>query len=499
LTKTLFTAAAASNYVGIFIGKNAALLLVFIILSLCFIITKPAFSSAYPTENTWVSEAPMREPRENLGVAIANGKIYAIGGDTLSGFWTYSMGISGTTTGGVVGTNEEYDPATNTWTFKTPMLTPRTGFAIASYENKIYCIGGATSRSIYTGATLTAVNEVYNPTTDTWETKTPMPAATWLVPANAINGVIYVVDWEGKVYAYDIAADSWSTKSTTPAPSAAGFDGHVSAVVNEKIHIVGGLSTGGDSNVHQVYDPAANNWTYASSPPNSIGNAVGQGAATATTGEFALKRIYVFGQQGNLRQGEPQGSNRIYNPQNDSWTFGADVSTDRINFGVAVVNDTIYVIGGGNATSWFVGTFGPCAANERYTPIGYGTPDPSYVLEHVPPQISLLSPMNQTYNDSSVSLVFSVNKAVNWVGYSLDGQQNFTITGNSTIGNLANGLHTITVYANDTFGNMGASIASFTVAKPETLPTEAAAAISGTVGIIVVIAVLLVYFKKRKH
>jgi len=474
--------------------KNLALLFVlFFLTAPCVMVAKPAFSSADATENTWVSEAPMHEARENLGIAAVNGKIYAIGGDTLSGLWTYSMGFSGKPTGGVVGTNEEYDPATNTWTFKTPMLTPRTGFAIASYENKIYCIGGATSHNIYTGPTLTAVNEVYDSATDTWETKSPMPTATWLIPANALNGKIYLIDWGGKVYMYDIAADSWSTKSTAPTPSAAG---HVSAVVNGKIHFIGGLSPSGDSQLHQVYDPAANDWSYASSPPNSVGNAVGQGAAAATTGEFALRRIYVLGQQGNLRQDEPKGTNRIYNPKDNSWTFGVNVPTDRINFGVAVVNDTIYVIGGGIATSWFFGTFGPSAVNERYTPIGYGTPDPSYVLENTPPKISVLSPVNQQFNESGVPLSFTVDKQVNWTGYSLDGGETVTVAGNTTITGLANGVHNITVYAKDTFGNVGVSeTVSFSVEVP--FPTTLV--VAPVASVVVIGAVLTIYFKKRKR
>jgi hypothetical protein len=462
--------------------------------ALCVIMAKPVFSSTDAAENTWVSAAPMHKARENLGVTAVNGKIYAIGGDTLSGPWTYSMGFSGATTGGVVGTNEEYDPATNTWTFKTSMLTPRSGFAIASYENKIYCIGGATSRNIYTGPTLTAVNEVYDSTTDTWENKSPMPTATWLLPANAINGKIYLIDWGGKVYVYDIATDSWSTKSTAPTPSAAG---HVSAVVNGEIHFIGGLSTSCDSQLHQVYDPSTDNWTYASSPPNSVGNAVGQGAATATTGEFALRRIYVLGQQGNLRQDEPRGSNRIYSSQDDSWTFGVNVPTDRINFGTAVLDDAVYVVGGGIATSWFVGTFGPSAVNERYTPIGYGTPDPSYVRENTPPKISVLSPVNQKFNESSVLLSFTVDKPVNWTGYSLDGGETVTVVGNVTLEGLTNGVHNVTVYAMDEFGNVGASeTVSFTVEVP--FPVAPVTATS--VAIVAVVGVgLLVYLKKRKH
>jgi hypothetical protein len=473
--------------------KNLALLLAFFLTASCVMMAGPAFSLADATENTWVSAAPMRRARENLGVTAVNGKIYAIGGDTLSGPWTYSMGFSGITTGGVVGTNEEYAPATNTWTFKTPMLTPRSGFAIASYENKIYCIGGATSRNIYTGPTLTAVNEVYDSATDTWETKSPMPTATWLLPANAINGKIYLIDWGGKVYVYDIAADSWSTKSTAPTPSAAG---HVSTVVDGKIHFIGGLSPSCDSQLHQVYDPSTDNWTYASAPPNSVGNAVGQGAATATTGEFALRRIYVLGQQGNLRQDEPSGSNRIYSSQDDSWTFGVNLPTDRINFGAAVLDDAVYVVGGGIATSWFVGTFGPSAVNERYTPVGYGTPDPSYVLENTPPKISVLSPVNQKFNESVVPLSFTVDKPVNWTGYSLEGGETVAVVGNVTLEGLANGVHNVTVYARDAFGNVGASeTVSFTVDVP--FPVTMVVAPIASVAVVGV--GLILYFKRRKR
>jgi len=122
-----------------------------------------------------------------------------------------------------------------------------------------------------------------------------------------------------------------------------------------------------------------------------------------------------------------------------------------------------------------------------------------YVMATTPPKISLLSPLKRTYNESSLPLIFKVDKIVNWTGYTLDGKQNITIIGNSTTANMTNGLHSITVYANDTFGNMGASeTVSFTIAKPEPFPTATVAAVSGVVAVVVV-AALLVYFKKRKR
>jgi parallel beta-helix repeat protein len=116
-----------------------------------------------------------------------------------------------------------------------------------------------------------------------------------------------------------------------------------------------------------------------------------------------------------------------------------------------------------------------------------------------PPQITLLSPVNQVYNESSVDLVFTTDEAVNWTGYSLDGKQNVTITGNSTITGIPNGSHNLIVYANDTYGNMGSSqTITFTVAKPEPFPTATVAAGSGAAAVVVV-AGLLVFFKKRKR
>ena len=130
-------------------GKKAALLFSLIFLAAsCVIIVKPAFSSTDAAENTWVTKAPMRVARDSLGVAVVNGKIYAVGG------------YGGTST------NEEYDPVTNTWSTKAPMPTPRSTFAIATYQNIIYCIGG-----LLTNNTKTGMNEAYDPATNTWQTE----------------------------------------------------------------------------------------------------------------------------------------------------------------------------------------------------------------------------------------------------------------------------------------------------------------------------------------
>lgn len=82
-----------------------------------------------------------------------------------------------------------------------------------------------------------------------------------------------------------------------------------------------------------------------------------------------------------------------------------------------------------------------------------------------PPVITILSPQNTTYTTSSVSLTFTINEPTSWIGYSLDGGANVTITGNTTL-SLANSAHNVIVYANDTSGNMGSSRVYFTVNVP---------------------------------
>jgi hypothetical protein len=115
----------------------------------------------------------------------------------------------------------------------------------------------------------------------------------------------------------------------------------------------------------------------------------------------------------------------------------------------------------------------------------------------LPPSISILSPENKAYNTSDVPLDFIVNETFSKIEYSLDGQSNVTINGNTTLTWLPNGYHNVTVYATDEFGNTGVSkIIYFSVEAP--FPTALVAAVSVITGVIVSVG-LIIYFKKRKH
>jgi hypothetical protein len=104
-----------------------------------------------------------------------------------------------------------------------------------------------------------------------------------------------------------------------------------------------------------------------------------------------------------------------------------------------------------------------------------------------------------TYNVSSVLLNFTVDEAASHITYSLDGEENFTTAGNTTLTGVANGDHNLTVYAWDEAGNVGASeTITFSVNAPFPITLVAVASVSG-ISAVVVTTSLIVYFKKRKR
>lgn len=112
------------------------------------------------------------------------------------------------------------------------------------------------------------------------------------------------------------------------------------------------------------------------------------------------------------------------------------------------------------------------------------------------PVLSNLSVENKTYKQDNLSLNFTVDQPISWIGYCLDEQVNVTVSENFTLTELASGSHTLTIYANDTVGNMGASkTINFRISEP--FPTTIAII---SIATITVVAIgLLVYFKKYRR
>jgi hypothetical protein len=113
--------------------------------------------------------------------------------------------------------------------------------------------------------------------------------------------------------------------------------------------------------------------------------------------------------------------------------------------------------------------------------------------------ISIMSPEGRTYSVNNLSLTFTLNELTEWIGYSIDNQDNITIYGNTTLPSLSDGQHNLTVSARDIFGNTGTSeTVSFGVEVPKPfpfVPVVVASVASATI----IGAGILFYFKKRNY
>lgn len=325
--------------------------------------TVMSIQTAFAEQDTWVSKTRMNQAKTGFGVASVDGVIYVIGGHP---FDSTKVTIDQTSV---------YDPLTDEWHSKQHMPEPLAWFATAAIGYEIYVIGGAW---FLLGS---EKNEtwVYSVENNDWTPKAATPTARGGMEANVVNEKIYVIGGagtDGNVLAvnevYDPATDTWSIKTPIPTPVTA----YASAVVDDKIYIIGGLTPSENSpnksriNLTQIYDPLTDTWSLGAPLPDNQSS-----ISAAATGTMAPKRIYVIG----------DGLNQIYNPTTDSWTQGTPIpnSKNRLtNFDDAeliAVNDQIYALGGvyeNDGASYSI--------NEQYTPIGYGTSEPSTPTPSIP-------------------------------------------------------------------------------------------------------------------
>jgi N-acetylneuraminic acid mutarotase len=314
--------------------------------------------------------APLPETSEEFSCVAANGKIYLIGGNPIG------------ETGSPRGLVQEYNPATDTWVRKKPMPVATHHAAIAEYQGKIYLMGGA-MQPVAGGPNQfpTANAWEYDPAADSWRALAPMPTGRMAASAIEAGGKIYVIGG-ASVHpghnlvslsplvphraldtneAYDPATNKWEERS--PMPTARN---HAAiGVVNGKIYVIGGrlgaafLVAGSNTDVVEQYDSSTDSW-----------GAVGLRMPTARSGmgwATYQDRIYIVGgQEYNAHIVAAIRAVEAYDPASNQWTSLPTMPTARHGVNVAILNNRLYAIGGHLQGGFIGGAGADSDANEVF-------------------------------------------------------------------------------------------------------------------------------------
>src|SRR5258708_37741659 len=118
--------------------------------------------------------------------SLANARTFS-GAGVASGMLYAVGGANGAAS--VVAT-EAYDPLTDAWSLRAPLPAPQVQVAVGVVNNILYAVGGAPDGS-FTGFLATV--EAYDPVTNTWTSKAPMPTPRRAHAVGVVNGVLYAV------------------------------------------------------------------------------------------------------------------------------------------------------------------------------------------------------------------------------------------------------------------------------------------------------------------
>ena len=279
---------------------------------------------------TWIAKAPMPTPRASLAVGVVNGILYAVGGDGVADI-----------PNDYLGTVEAYDPATDKWTAKAPTPTVRSGSAVGVVNGIIYVVGGSCCSKLR-GKVLNSVI-AYDPTTDKWTAKAPMPTARSSLGIGVANGILYAVGGAGgypdppflsTVEAYDPTTNTWTTKARMPT----GRSSLAVAVANGILYAVGGagccdLGHNTGLSTVEAYNTTTNTWTTTPPMPTQ---------RLKLAAGVVNQVLYAVGGGGVSDFGTVES----YDPTTKTWTTRAPMPTMRFNLGVGVVSRSLYAVGG---------------------------------------------------------------------------------------------------------------------------------------------------------
>jgi N-acetylneuraminic acid mutarotase len=287
------------------------------------VIALACIARAALAQDVWITKAPMPTARYGAAAGVINGKLHIVGGCCVSDAPPVPRFIA----------HEVYDPASDAWSARAPLPLAVYHAAVGVIDGKLYVAGGQASQD--EGGNVTAL-QVYDPVADRWTQKRPMPEAISAAMAGVIDGKLYVAGGltvtghhVATLRVYDPVTDQWSTRASLPQPRVSG----AAAVFNGLLHVFGASAVSPLAEAY-VYDPVADAWSVRAPLP-----AVRAIAAAAVVDNA----IYVVG--GHDGTG-PVASVDAYDPATNAWSSKLALPTARGLAGVGTIGGVLYAVGG---------------------------------------------------------------------------------------------------------------------------------------------------------
>jgi N-acetylneuraminic acid mutarotase len=214
-----------------------------------FAVSPTNASQFYRSISRWSTRSNLLEANSEMSVAELNGNIYVMGGYPSSRVTTRTVQV--------------YDSAQDRWSLTTPLPIPLNHAMPAVAEGRLFIIGGQTNDSS-TEAYMDTVFE-YNPATTNWTARAPMPTARSAGAAAVVGDLIYVAGGRpprGQDFAvYNVVSNRWTILPNLPT----GRNHLAAAPIDGRVYVAGGrLGAGFGSQMVpalEMYDPATGSWT----------------------------------------------------------------------------------------------------------------------------------------------------------------------------------------------------------------------------------------------
>eukprot|EP00434_Breviolum_minutum_P007725 symbB.v1.2.006814.t1/scaffold409.1/size210228/17 len=292
----------------------------------------------------WMSKTAMPVKRSDMTATTVGDGIYIIGGCTND--QEYSTGAQRYVCTAITGATHKYTPTDDSYQAMPDAPRSRYRHAAAAVGGRIFLLGGVD----LTDSIIPQV-DVFDTTTATWSTlSNEMPNATTDLSAFAHDGKIYVVggydaSWNAaaQMMMYDPDAATW----TSSYPLTQGRGDAATAIASGVAFALGGFH-------HSNWSyPMSHLEVFFTSNP--AGGWKARAAMKVARGDKAVAvlndKLHVVGGETKNSDGHstPLMDVEVYDVESDTWYEGGSIPSKRFRFVAAALGDSIYIFGGQGA------------------------------------------------------------------------------------------------------------------------------------------------------